>query len=65
MHKCGPKVLPDGEIVWRDDAIIVDAHVHKAYSVKKPGLIIEVRRAGLAPKPWSAPLPDEGVATAE
>jgi Holliday junction resolvase RusA-like endonuclease len=42
-------------ILWRDDAIIVDAHVHKLYSSRTPGIIIEIRRAGLPPKPWAPP----------
>lgn len=40
-------------VAWRDDAIIVDARQVKIYARRKPGIIIEIRRAGAPPLPWS------------
>lgn len=40
-------------IVWRDDACVVDGRVVKLYAKKVSGLVIEVRRAGPAPLPWT------------
>ncbi len=41
-----------GPGVWRDDSQIVDGRTIKLYARRKPGLIIEVRRAGTPPTPW-------------
>ncbi len=41
-----------GPGVWRDDAQIVDGRTIKIYARRKPGLIIEIRRAGNPPVPW-------------
>ncbi len=41
-----------GPGVWRDDAQIVDGRTIKLYARRRPGLIIEVRRAGTPPTPW-------------
>lgn len=41
-------------IVWRDDACVVDGRVVKLYAKKAPGLVIEVRRAGMPPSPWDS-----------
>lgn len=48
-------------VVWRDDAIIVDAHVHKIYSTRRPGIIVEIRRAGSPPAPWNPPASTKAV----
>jgi DNA polymerase I-like protein with 3'-5' exonuclease and polymerase domains/uracil-DNA glycosylase len=39
------------------DSIVVDAHVHKMYAARQPGLIVEIREAEPPPKPWT-PSPD-------
>ncbi len=41
-----------GPGAWLDDAQIVDGRTIKLYARRKPGLIIEVRRAGAPPTPW-------------
>lgn len=41
-----------GPGVWRDDSQIVDGRTIKLYALRRPGLIIEVRRAGTPPTPW-------------
>ena len=41
-----------GPGVWRDDSQIVDGRTIKLYARRRPGLIIEVRRAGTPPTPW-------------
>lgn len=47
-------------VAWRDDAIIVDARQVKIYARRKPGIIIEVRRAGPPPLPWDSTYPTGG-----
>lgn len=40
-------------VVWRDDSCVVDGRVVKLYAKKTPGIIIEIRRAGEPPKPYT------------
>lgn len=41
-------------VVWTDDSAVVDGRIIKLYAKRKPGLIIEIRRATAPPLPWSA-----------
>jgi Holliday junction resolvase RusA-like endonuclease len=39
-------------VLWTDDAIVVDGRIVKLYAVQRPGLVIEIRRAGPPPPRW-------------
>src|SRR5262249_4504648 len=47
-----PKSKIKVPIVWRDDALVVDGRVVKIYAQRRPGIIVEIRRAGAPPTPW-------------
>lgn len=49
-----PKTKVIVPIVWTDDSAVVDGRIIKLYAKRKPGLIIEIRRATAPPLPWSA-----------